>query len=96
MQKSKVLDSLSSLETGYSMASLDRKLQASAFVRRNSGKVAAELPQNQLAQLLHKSEMTDSAEEEIEYLQNSGGFDQYFGAYGSDRFEPKFCYDETI
>lgn len=43
----------------------DRKIKASAFVRRNSGNVAAELPDNELAQFLHKSEEKKAAMEEI-------------------------------
>lgn len=78
------------------MTNLDRKLQASAFVRRNSGMVAAELPHNQLAQLLHKSEQDDAAMEEIENVQNSIRLNQCHNADGPERCEPilvkEFCF----
>lgn len=66
------------------MTNLERKLRASAFVRRNSGKVAAELPHNELAQFLHNSEEKNAAMEDIESLH---GFT--FPTYGLDTDAPE-------
>lgn len=71
------------------MTSLDRKLRASAFVRRNSGKVATDLPQNELAQFLHKREEDKAAMQDIESVHNSMFNTQCLDAGSSDRSEPE-------
>lgn len=71
------------------VTTLDRKLRASAFVRRNSGKVAAELPQNELAQFLHKSEEQMAEMEDVCFIHNITSSPQCLDSDMADRSGPK-------
>lgn len=66
-------------------------MKASAFVRRNSGNVATELPKNELAQFLHKREQQMAEIEDIVSVHNSAFFTIDDDA--SDRFEPESITD---
>lgn len=68
------------------MESIDREAKAESFVRQFSSKVAADLPENELAQFLMENQHLDIARENRERDGNVSNFNQWLCAASPDRF----------
>lgn len=68
------------------MENIERKVKAESFVRQYSSKVAADLPKNELANLLMENQSIEIAREAKKRGGSSSDFNEWLCAESPDKF----------